>query len=196
MIECTSTRDIDLFIHDIMASNDNQRQSLHDISTDGRDEELLQPPSRRWDRQSLSDVRNFIFQASEFIDARLRVQQMLKSLVHHLEKGNAPPEIREEYAERYVGLFDPAEFGLDYSDMFDGFAMEFSTLLKDEYARVINIAREDLLAAKESARQVMRESVMEGREDGMALELYNTFCRAAERRAEPQKRRRRRMNRD
>ena len=150
----------------------------------------LQPPSRRWDRQSFGEVRNLIIQASEFIDARLRVQQMRRSLIQNLEKGRAPPEI--DFSMSYA-LADIESDDLDYSDMF---AVQFAVSLKDEYARVIEQARQDLIEEKCRARQAIRETVIEGREEGMALQLYDVFCRAAERKAKPMVKKRRRVLRE
>ena len=80
--------------------------------------------------------------------------------------------------------------------MFDRYAMEFAITLKDEYARVIQQARPDLLEEKRTSRQNILDTVIEGREEGMALQLYDVFCRAAERRAEPQRKKRRKNIRD
>ena len=128
--------------------------------------------------QSFGKVRNLIIHTSEFIDARLRLQQSRRSLVH-LQNGRPPPEIR--------ALID-----LGYDEA----RYEFALFLKDEYAMMIEQAREDLVDAKRRARQVLRETVIEGCEEGMALQLYDVFCGAVERRAKPQRRDRRKISRE
>ena len=149
-----------------------------------------EPPSRRWDRRSFSEVRNLIIQTSEYICARLRVQQLLQSLVDHLDKGQVPPVIRDDFIVSDPELDDN---NIDVSEVLDNLAMDFAVSLKEEYKRVIQVARSDLAATKIAARQTLKDMQMEGREEGMSLGLYNSFCRAAENRAEPQQRRRRKV---
>ena len=143
------------------------------------------PPSRQWDRQSLSEVRNLIIEASEFIGVRLRLQQLLKSLVYHVDNGQWP----DIYTNLMVS--DPELVDEEFYAFLSRHANRFAGTLKEEYIRSIEEVTRDFAAARVTARQVIGGMEMEGREDGMGLQLYNSFCRAAERQAQPQRRRRR-----